>query len=360
MTAPKLTASVSLDADDLWAYLRTHGDAAWERRPSYLPAFFPQVLDLLDEVGLRITFFVVGFDAARDENAGGLRAVVERGHEVGNHSYAHEVWLHEYSEAQLDDDVARAEEAITAASGQRPTGFRGPGFSWSPTLLNVLARRGYRYDASTLPTYIAPLARLYFLAHSSLSAEEKAQRGALFGSFGDGRRPVRPYQWDLGAGRTLLEIPVTTIPGVKVPFHMSYLLYLARYSTALMSAYLRTAVAACSLAGVGPSFLLHPLDILGAEHAPGLSFFPGMDLPAGRKVELFRRVMRTLGEHFDLVPMGVHAERLLADESALARRSPRPSRDARPEVPPRVRAPAALAHPSASTPPKSTAGELAP
>jgi peptidoglycan/xylan/chitin deacetylase (PgdA/CDA1 family) len=312
MSDRKPLASLSLDADDLWSYLKTHGDPAWERRPSYLARFFPRALDVFDELELKITFFIIGFDAARAENHPALSAVTARGHEVANHSFAHETWLHLYSREQLEDDIARAEEAIVAATGQRPLGFRGPGFSWCPTLFEVLERRGYRYDASTLPTYLGPLARLYFLWTAKLTPEERKRRSALFGSFRDGLRPVHPYHWQLGERRSLLEIPVTTIPVVKVPFHMSYLLYLSRFSTALMSAYLRAAILACRAMRVEPSFLLHPLDIMGGDEVPELAFFPGMDLPSRRKVELFKQVLRTLGEHFELVPMGAHASSLLA------------------------------------------------
>jgi hypothetical protein len=312
MSAPKPLASVSLDVDDLWTYLRTHGDPAWERHPSYLPTFVPRALELLDELGLRITFFLVGFDAAQPHNQALLRSIPERGHEVGNHTYAHECWLHLYTPAQLEQEVARAEEAIHLATGHRPAGFRGPGFSWCPALFDVLARRGYRYDASTLPTYLGPLARLYFLATADLTAEERERRRALFGSFRDGLRPVHPYRWQLGGGRTLLEIPVTTMPVVKVPFHMSYLLYLSRFSKPLMTAYLRTALAACRLMRVEPSFLLHPLDVLGADEAPALAFFPGMELPVRHKLDACREALRALGEHYELVPMGAHANAILA------------------------------------------------
>ena len=319
MTAQKPLASLSLDADDLWAYLRTHGDPAWERRPSYLPVFFPRALDLLDELRLKITFFLVGFDAARAENAAAMRSITERGHEVGNHTYSHECWLHLYSPAQLDEEVGRAEEAIVAATDQRPRGFRGPGFSWCPALFDVLERRGYRYDASTLPTFLGPLARLYFLATAQLTAEERERRRALFGSFREGLRPIRPYRWRLDGGRDLLEIPVTTMPVLKLPFHLSYLLYLSRFSSRLMSAYLATAIAACQLVRVEPSFLLHPLDVLGPDDAPGLAFFPGMNLPLAQKLAACRTVLRALGEHFELVPMGLHASAILARRELAAR-----------------------------------------
>jgi peptidoglycan/xylan/chitin deacetylase (PgdA/CDA1 family) len=305
-------ASVSLDCDNLWSYLKTHGDAGWESRPSYFDVFIPVALEALERLGLRITFFLVGMDAEAPANAAVLRAITAAGHEVGNHSSEHEPWLHRYSESRLDDEVGRAEEAILAATGQRPAGFRGPGFSWSPGLLRVLESRGYRYDASTLPTYLGPLARAYYFWSSKLTPEERRERGELFGTFSDGFRPVGAYHWDLGGGKRLLEIPVTTVPWVKTPFHLSYLLYLSRFSEILMRAYLGAALTACRLSGTEPSFLLHPLDLLGADQVPQLAFFPGMDLPGSRKAELFSRVLQTIGNHFTIVPMGEHARALSA------------------------------------------------
>ena len=69
-------ASVSLDVDNLWSYMKTHGDAGWESRPTYLPTFSPIVLESLDRLGIKITFFIVGVDAAREENVPALRAFV--------------------------------------------------------------------------------------------------------------------------------------------------------------------------------------------------------------------------------------------------------------------------------------------
>jgi hypothetical protein len=133
------------------------------------------------------------------------------------------------------------------------------------------------------------------------------KRKDLFGGFAEGFRPIRPYRWRLRSGRTLLEMPVTTMPLAKTPFHLSYLLHLSRYSTGLMLAYLRTALTLCRLTGTEPSFLLHPLDLLGPEQAPGLAFFPGMDLGSARKLEVFDLVLRELKERYTLVTMAEHA-----------------------------------------------------
>lgn len=324
MTDPRPLASVSLDADNLWSYLKTHGDAGWEERPSYLDVFFPPVLDALDQLGLRITFFCVGVDADREENLAAFQSLTARGHEIGNHSYEHEPWLHRYARDQLAEELTRAEEALERATGQRPLGFRGPGYSWSPDLLELLAERGYHYDASTLPTYLGPLARRYYFMTARLSPAQRRERAALFGSFRDGRRPVQPYLWALPSSRRLLELPVTTFPVLKVPFHLSYLLYLGRVSEALMLVYLRTALAACRLAGIEPSFLLHPLDLLGGDQVRQLAFFPGMDLPGQRKIRIFLKVLGVLGEHFRLVNMSAHAAAIVARGGLREVRASRP------------------------------------
>ena len=66
-------ASISLDLDNLWSYMKTHGDAGWESLPSYLDVVVPRILQLLDELDLKITFFIVGQDAAKRAVAIALR-----------------------------------------------------------------------------------------------------------------------------------------------------------------------------------------------------------------------------------------------------------------------------------------------
>lgn len=308
-------ASVSLDVDNLWSYMKIHGDSGWESRPSYLDTFIPYSLDVLRQLDTSITYFIVGLDADRPENHEALRAIVQAGHEVGNHSYEHEPWLHEYSVEQLRDELGGAHEAIRKATGVAPRGFRGPGFSWSTDTLHVLKELDYQYDASTLPTYLGPLARAYYFWTAKLTPEERAKRKGLFGKFSDGMRPVKPYQWQLGQDQQLLEIPVTTIPVFKTPFHFSYLAYLARFSKPLMVTYLEVALTMCRLTGTEPSFLLHPLDMIGGDKAPELTFFPGMELSSSEKTALLLGVLNRIKRHFDLVPMGVHADAISARAS---------------------------------------------
>ncbi len=102
--AARPLASISLDLDNLWTYLKIRGEERWSERPSYLDVFVPHALDVLDRLGLKITFFIVGADAEQARNGPALRSIVEAGHEVGNHSFEHEPWLNEYSRDQLREE----------------------------------------------------------------------------------------------------------------------------------------------------------------------------------------------------------------------------------------------------------------
>jgi hypothetical protein len=312
-------ASLSLDLDDEWTYRKTRGDAAWATYPSYLTTVVPRALDLLDRHGLRITWFIVGQDAEFERNHETLRSIAARGHEIGNHSFHHEPWLHLYDVAALDAEIGRAESAIEAATGVRPVGFRGPGYSVTPAVVDTLVRRGYRYDASTLPTFIGPLARAYYFATSGLRGKQLEQRRALFGSVRDGLRPLRPYRWS-GAGGSLVEVPVTTLPLLRVPIHFSYLLFLAERAPALVMPYVECALALCALTKTAPSLLLHPLDFIGGAEAPALAFFPAMRLSATEKLRWLERVLARYAQRYDFVTVGEHAERArvtLADRAPL-------------------------------------------
>ncbi len=302
----KPICSISLDLDNKWAYLKTHGDANWQSYPTYLPHVVPRFLEFFEKISTEITVFVVGQDAALSENRESLQSIATAGHEIGNHSFHHEPWLHEYTLSQLEHEIMTAENAIHAVTGVRPVGFRGPGFSHTRQLLDVLAQSKYEYDASTFPTFLGPIARSYYFLKSRLNRKQRAQRRQLFGSWRDGFQRLRPFQWNTAFG-PLVEIPVTTMPWTRTPIHFSYLMFLASRSRHLAQNYLRGALTLCRWHQISPSLLLHPLDLLGCDDDRDLSFFPGMNLKYGYKRQIFEQAFELLQNQFRLVTMREHA-----------------------------------------------------
>ena len=305
-------ATLSLDLDDVWAYLRTRGDRDWESAPSVLPLAVERLLPVLDGLGLRITVFVVGRDTARPEGREAIRALADAGHEIASHSQLHRGELAALPAVEVEADLREAADGIEAITGRRPTGFRCPSFGSSPTLVQLLVEDGYAYDASILPTSLAPLLRLYYRARMSTGDADQPQD--LFGPPSSAVLPLAPFRWATPDGPGLLELPVSTMPLLRTPVHMSYLQALGSTSRPLAERYLTAALRLLRARHVPPSFLLHPPDLLDARDAPALAFFPGMARPAADKVGQLRAALTALAGDFDVVPLGEAARRLLGVE----------------------------------------------
>ncbi|TQV83339.1 polysaccharide deacetylase family protein [Denitrobaculum tricleocarpae] len=302
-------ATLSLDLDNLWCYQRSFGLETWRSYPSFLEIAVPRILDFLDRLNLKVTFFVIGRDASDPANLGLLSEIVVRGHEVGNHSFDHELALHLQSREEIEDEIRRAADAIETVTGQRPRGFRGPAFGLSQDLLEVLAGLGYDYDASTCPNSLGLLARLWHRSKASKIGSDEKVVGGLYGSLKDTGQSLRPYLWSLKDG-ALMEVPVTTLPILRLPFHGTYLNYLADFSPALARGYFMTALRLCKLRAVPPSFLLHASDFLGGDDSVPLTYLPGMKRSAEEKNQFMAETLQAYSRMFEVTPIGTFADEL--------------------------------------------------
>src|SRR5271165_3583033 len=98
----------------------------WETFPSRIEEQVSEVLDLFDKYQVKVTFFILGWVAERRPKA--IRKIVERGHEVACHSYAHALIYHLKPE-QFRRDTYRAIAAIEEACGVTPRAYRAPSYS---------------------------------------------------------------------------------------------------------------------------------------------------------------------------------------------------------------------------------------
>ena len=138
----------------------------------------------------------------------------------------------------------------------------------------------------------------------------------MFGGPRDGLRPIRPYLWQLDQ-RTILEIPVTTLPLLKLPIHFSYLLFISTFSKKLAFQYFRLALVLCQIAKSQPSLLLHPLDFLCSDDVPELDFFPAMKVGLAHKLSFVRESLALLSQRQTVLGIAEYAE-TLGDTSEFA------------------------------------------
>lgn len=104
-------------------------------------AHTPGLLNALRQNGLRATMFNEGQYAAAYPAQ--VRAEVSAGMWVGNHSYTHP-HLTQQSQSQMDSEVSRTQQAISAAGGGTPKLFRPPYGETNGTLQAVEAKYGLR------------------------------------------------------------------------------------------------------------------------------------------------------------------------------------------------------------------------
>jgi polysaccharide deacetylase family protein (PEP-CTERM system associated) len=123
----------------------------WAALPSRVVATTDRLLDLLDRVGVRATFFVLGYVADRHPQL--VERIWKAGHEIGSHGYLHER-VYSLTVATFEADLDRSLRAIAACGAPAVVGFRAPEWSindrslWA---LPVLARRGFHFDSSMAP-----------------------------------------------------------------------------------------------------------------------------------------------------------------------------------------------------------------
>lgn len=123
----------------------------WELHPLRVEANTRSVLDILDENGVKGTFFALGWVAERCPAL--IREIQQRGHEVACHGYGHQL-VYKLDPEGFRRDISRARKILEDICGGRVLGYRAPSFSitreslWA---LDIIIEEGFRYDSSIFP-----------------------------------------------------------------------------------------------------------------------------------------------------------------------------------------------------------------
>ncbi|MBV2155273.1 polysaccharide deacetylase family protein [Kitasatospora sp. SUK 42] len=105
------------------------------------PRHTPTVLALLQQYGIRATFFLIGENAAEHPEL--VREIADHGHHIANHTWTHPDLRH-MSEEAVRDELERTSDLLQRTTGRQPTWFRAPGGDWSPVALRVSRALGLR------------------------------------------------------------------------------------------------------------------------------------------------------------------------------------------------------------------------
>lgn len=145
---------ITIDLEE-WFHLldcqATPAVESWDRLESRIGPNTDRLLDLLGELGIRATFFSLGWVAER--HPGILRKVSGAGHEIGCHSAIHSL-IHKQTPEIFREETRCALDTISQCIGLPVTAYRAPGFSLTPQTLwafEHLAALGVTQDCSFFP-----------------------------------------------------------------------------------------------------------------------------------------------------------------------------------------------------------------
>lgn len=230
--------ALSFDVED-WYQVSDFDHAVsrdqWAGMEDRIVANTTRLLDLLDERGVKATFFILTWNAERHPYL--VRDIAARGHEIASHGHLHHL-LYRQTREEASADIARSVAILENLTGTKILGYRAPTFSirrdndWA---LDVLLELGFAYDSSVFPI-----------------------RRGLYGMPGARRFPFVIRERD---GRQLTEFPLSTarLLGRNVPVSGGAYLRILPYPL------LRSGLASINREGHPAVVYLHPWEIDPAQ-----------------------------------------------------------------------------------------------
>jgi peptidoglycan/xylan/chitin deacetylase (PgdA/CDA1 family) len=106
-----------------------------------------RILALLKAHGLRATWFIPGFTI--ESHPAACADVVEHGHEVAHHSWAH-VPPAQQTREEEEADLIRANGCVERLTGRKARGYRSPSWDLSASTIELLLAHGFLYDSSLM------------------------------------------------------------------------------------------------------------------------------------------------------------------------------------------------------------------
>lgn len=214
--------AVSVDLDEIPNYTQIHGlgDLAGPGSHAVYDVAVDRLLSLATSADLPLTLFAIGADLARPESGAKLRAARDAGHEIANHSLDHRYDLTRLERGEILEQIEGGAKAVADAVGERPTGFRAPGYTITDQVFSVLRELGVAYDSSVFPCpayWATKAAAIGIIRARGRTSRSIVDTPAVLLAPSHPYRAGTPY-WSRGGSPGVLELPVQVTRGLRLPF----------------------------------------------------------------------------------------------------------------------------------------------
>lgn len=285
--------ALSVDLDEIPCYHAIHGLPITDDESAHAVyrLAVPRYLELLRELSVPCTFFVIGRDLDHAPSAEAARALALAGHELANHTQHHRYDLTRLDRDAVLREVREGHDAIARVQGFAPAGFRAPGYTINDRVFDVLAEEGVFYDSSVFPCpayWSAKAAKIAMIRAQGRESRSVVDAPTVLLAPADPYIPSRPYWRRAAHGGSVIELPIGVTRGARLPFIGTSIMAAGPSRARLLTAQIdgRPLV----------NLELHGIDLLDEHDGLGALRPHQLDvrIPLSRKLETLRAVVADL------------------------------------------------------------------
>ncbi len=187
--------------------------------------------DAFEAVGATATWFTVGEVA--EDHPDAVERLVAAGHEIGSHTHSHRL-LSELEESEREHELERSKTILEETTGTTLSGFRAPAFDFGDGHFERLDATGYDYDSSVVASRSIP---------------------GWYGGEYELTRPAPATAVQSDAPSTIVELPVSVMPGLRLPLTGTWLRFFGPRYTIYGMKWLTSR-------GITPILYVHPWELV--------------------------------------------------------------------------------------------------
>jgi len=290
---------IHIDVDSPLALLDFYGLESKSFSDSDLEAFYTKawerILLFFDKFNIKGTFFVVGSDLEKSEL---IREIIKKahqtGHEIENHTFTHPFGLAKMPIKERNEQITRCSDIIEKTTGDRPVGFRAPGYNINSDVINYLEESGFEYDSSGFWSIMNPV----------IKSMNKVlyKKGLNSSDFGGSTRKLKQYAYypdrenwlQPSSKRSIVEIPLPRTPLLALPFYNNFNLFAPSVFSSVVSKSINKPVLV---------YLFHIVEFMDlSDLIPDeLKVHPNLKTPLSKKIRKSENIMINLLKRYDLM-----------------------------------------------------------
>ena len=253
---------IHVDVDNMWVYENAHSIKTPFKKEDIYTKALPIFLNILKKTNSKATFMIIGADLEMKACRDFCKKAITLGHEIGNHSWSHSDNFGQLSHEGKKQEIQKTHTLLTKVCGQKPIGFRGPGYYIDVDSIKILQELGYKYDSSVLPGLSQTLMKLYIQVKNKKGMEKIFKKGK------DLMSKHRPYVLSQSRSKgKLWELPISVFPIITIPIHSTFIYFLGPVYKKIIILYLKSKKGYLL-------YLFHAIDFLEHPSTPNHPIIP--------------------------------------------------------------------------------------